>query len=387
MTYREQEITKLESSQRLTSEQERREAIKGRRILITGGTGWLGSHLAREILPFEPQEIRLFDRIVDKPHRLETNLKEEWSALKIIPGDVSERADLTRAIRGVDIVFHLAAMKHVTLAQKDPYEAVKSNIIGSYNVVDLAIKEESDKVVGVSSDKASSPKNVYGITKALTEALFCNPYSPLREIESAIEKIPLTSEGARSSLDLVRRNLREHRLTSSASPLKPEKAETKLSVIRYGNFWGSTGSVVPLWIEKAKKGEPIKVTNPEMTRFVIMYSEIIDLLFYALTRSLGREVIIPRSPAFILGDLAKVVAEKYNVGIEVIGARPGEKIHEDLLSEYERPFARTAEDGRLLILTPRKKQEENPSAYSSREAPKLTKEQLANLLEEMERQP
>ncbi|KKN82791.1 hypothetical protein LCGC14_0306150 [marine sediment metagenome] len=271
--------------------------FKNKTIFISGSTGSWGTELTKQLLEFRPKEIRMFSRgeyAQVKSKRLFNNN----SRLKYIIGDVRDFKSVDKACKGVDFIFHLAALKHVPICEEQSDEAIKTNIIGTQNIVEAALKNKVDKVIDVSTDKACQPFNVYGITKALGEHII--------------------QEAGRNS------------------------DTTKFIVIRGGNALGSNGSVVPLFIDKIKRDNIIPVTSPEMTRYFLTLPEAVSLLFTAATCDISGALFVMNMPSCKITDLAKVLAEYYGnkyTKIKLIGIREGEKIHEMLLSEHEAPKA------------------------------------------------
>jgi len=277
----------------------------GKTILITGGTGSLGHQLIQKILPQNPKRLIVFSRDELKQHEMRARWPDDTgSVVRYFIGDVRDKDRLERAFAGVDIVIHAAALKQVPACQYNPAEAVKTNIQGSQNVIDAAIDGWVKKVLLVSSDKACSPSNLYGKTKAVAEDLFIqgNAYSPGR---------------------------------------------TSFSACRYGNVVGSRGSVVPLFRQLAQTGR-ITITDPRMTRFWLSLPQAADLVKYSLTHMQGGEIFIPKLPSMKVTDLAQAIAP--GVPIMVTGIRPGEKLGEALLSDEE--TAHTIDAGPVYVVQP-----------------------------------
>jgi FlaA1/EpsC-like NDP-sugar epimerase len=297
--------------------------LDGKRILITGGTGSLGKVLLRRLLSNEsgaPAQIVVLSRDEAKQHAIRVEYQQLRSAtdeviyrnfmerLTFRIGDVRDYASVCAALQGVDIVFNAAALKQVPTCEYFPYEAVQTNITGPENLVrairDLRLPVET--VVGVSTDKAVKPVNVMGMTKALQERIF-----------------------ARANL---------------------EARETRFVIVRYGNVLASRGSVIPLFHEQIKHGGPITITDPEMTRFLLSLDEAVDLIFAAV-RGAGRgETFIPRVPAARMIDVAKALIGDRPIKTVISGIRPGEKMHEILVSEEE--AHRTSIRGDNYVIAP-----------------------------------
>lgn len=265
---------------------------KGKVILITGGTGSWGHELVRQLLKQSPKEIRIFSR--GEMAQVKMAREFNMSCLKFIIGDVRDFEVLKMATQNVDVVFHLAALKHVPICELQPDEAIKTNIQGTQNLIKACIENKVSKVIDVSTDKAVNALNLYGMTKAVGERL------------------------------IIQANL----LSNS----------TKFVCIRAGNVLGSNGSVVPFFISQIEEKGEITITSTEMTRYFITLSEAISLLFKAAHQSYGGEIFVMRMPAYRIVDIADVLIQesgKKDVTIKEIGMRPGEKLDEVLVSEYE----------------------------------------------------
>ncbi len=261
-------------------------------ILITGGTGSWGYELTRQLLKMRPKEIRIFSRGEFAQVNMQRKFESEF--LRFIIGDVRDEKALEEALQGVDYVFHLAALKHVHVCEMQPHEAVKTNIMGTANLIRASIKNNVKKVIDVSTDKAVAPLNLYGMTKGVAEKMIVQ-----------------------------------------ANHLQ---GDTQFVCIRAGNVLGSNGSVVPLFIDQIKKYNKIMLTHKEMTRYFLTIPEAITLLFEAAERSIGGEIFVMKMPACRIIDLAEVIIKLYGnseTQIEEIGMRAGEKLHEELISVYE----------------------------------------------------
>ena len=294
--------------------------FKNKKILITGGTGSIGQEILREIIKHEPTVVRIID--IDETKQFE--LQQEYQAydnVRFLLGDIRDKDRLSRAIEDIDIVFHTAALKHVLACEYNPFEAVKTNVIGIQNLIDVAMDEEVEKVIFTSSDKAVNPTNVMGATKLLAE-----------------------------------------RLITSANYYKGAR-RTIFSSVRFGNVLGSRGSVIPLFKKQIEKGGPVTITNNEMTRFIMPMQDAISLLFKATELAQGGEIFIFKMEAIKITDLAEVMVEdlapKYGytpeeVKMEIIGTKPGEKLYEELMTEDEARRALETED--MFILLPEMKE-------------------------------
>ena len=250
-----------------------------------------------ELMKYNPKLIRIFSRDEDKQH----NLKQEFldtpilDKMQFMIGDVRDYERIYSVTKDMDIIFHAAALKQVPAVEAYPYEAVKTNIIGAFNVVTAAVARKVDKVVAISTDKAVKPVNAMGMTKALQE------------------KLILSNE-----------------IT---------KDKTTFCCVRYGNVLGSRGSVIPLWDKRLEQNKPLPITHPEMTRFMLTLSQAIDLVFYSLKHAKGGEIFVRKAPATKMTYLAQAYAEiktgKKDYPLTYIGIRAGEKIDEVLVSEEE----------------------------------------------------
>jgi UDP-N-acetylglucosamine 4,6-dehydratase/5-epimerase len=322
--------------------------ISGKSILITGGTGSFGRAFVRRLLDeAEPKRVVVFSRDEQKHHAMMADFSDP--RLRYFVGDVRDASRMQLALRGVDIVVHAAGMKHVHLCEYNPIEAINTNVLGTVNVIQAALDQRVERVVGISTDKAVSPANLYGASKLCLEKLLvaANSYS-----------------GDRS---------------------------TRFSVVRYGNVMGSAGSVIPLFLKQRQTGK-LTITDQRMTRFWIDMPKAIDLVLSALSLMQGGEIFLPKLPAATVEALADSLAP--GVPREVIGIRPGEKLHESLLSGEE--CRRTRDIGNLLVIEPEytswtmnaERGEPVPDDFrysSDREDLLLSPEQIANLLQDYRR--
>jgi Predicted nucleoside-diphosphate sugar epimerases len=274
---------------------------KGKKILITGGTGTIGYHLTRRLLQEDPAVIRIFSRDEYKQFTMNLEFQEHAHKLRFLIGDVRDQQRLLRAMEDIDYVFHLAAMKHVPACEYNPFEAVQTNVIGTQNIVHAALQNNVTKVLFASSDKAVSPSNTYGATKLMGE-----------------------------------------RLISAANYQKGPKP-TVFASVRFGNVMGSRGSVIPLFKKQIVEQGKITVTNLNMTRYMMTPSQAISLMLEANRLSKGGEVFVLKMPVIRLSDLAEIVIEETTrrhsisqpVNIEEVGLRPGEKMDEQLMTDDE----------------------------------------------------
>lgn len=266
----------------------------GRTVLITGGTGSLGQALTRRLLNTDVKSIRILSRNESKQVEMEKQFDD--SRIRYFIGDVRDSHRLSRAMEGVDIVFHAAALKHVPIIEYNPFEAVHTNVMGSQKVIDACIDADVEIAVGIGTDKAVSPLNAYGATKLLMEKLFVT---------------------AKNYLD-------------------KKKHRTKFLALRYGNVLGSSGSVVPLFIDQIRKQGKITVTDCNMTRFSITMDEALDFILRAVSESKGSEIFVPKLRAYTIEDLKKALFDLVGESEEeIISIRPGEKLHETLINSEE----------------------------------------------------
>lgn len=325
--------------------------FKGKRILITGGTGSLGRALARRLLDEGAESIRIYSRNENN----QVKMKQEFDndpRIRCLIGDVRDKDRLTRAVEGVHIVFHAAALKHVPVIEYNPFEAIKTNVMGSQNLIDACHEEKVEIAVGVGTDKAVSPLNVYGATKLLMEKLFVT---------------------ASNYVDTV-------------------KHPTKFFAVRYGNVLGSSGSVVPTFIEQITKGEKITITDPKMTRFSIIMNEALDFILNSVKESKGGDIFVPKLRAYNIMDLRDTMTELLgNTGSEITNVRPGEKINEVLISQDEMKYTLENEKNYIIFkpeiseeevtrLYPQYHRVKNNSSYSSDKVPLITKDELKEMI-------
>ena len=270
----------------------------GKKILITGGTGSLGQALTKRLLEMGANTIRIFSRNESKQIEMEDNIKDD--RLKFFIGDVRDFQRLSKAVEGADFVFHTAALKHVPKIEYNPFEAIKTNVVGTQNVIEASLGANVDKVVYVGTDKAVSPLNTYGATKLLAEKLF----------------------------------------VSANNYLDKEKYRTKFFAVRYGNVLGSSGSVIPKFIEQIKANKQVTITDPKMTRFSITMNEALDLILNAITSAKGSEIFVPKLRAYNIVDVKNALTELISdTGEKITGIRTGEKLHETLINEDEIRYA------------------------------------------------
>lgn len=267
--------------------------FKDKVLLITGGTGSFGNAVMKRFLNTDIKEIRIFSR--DEKKQDDMRKKYNNDKLKFYIGDVRDINSVKNAIYDVDYVFHAAALKQVPSCEFFPMEAVKTNVIGTENVVNASIEAGVKKVICLSTDKAAYPINAMGISKAMMEKVF----------------------------------------VAKSRTVNPEK--TLICGTRYGNVMASRGSVIPLFIEQIKNGEPLTITDPTMTRYLMSLEEAVELVIFAFQNAKAGDIMVQKSPASTIGDLAKALIELFEVNnkIRIIGTRHGEKLYETLLTREE----------------------------------------------------
>ena len=284
------------------------DTLCGSSILLTGGTGSFGRAFAKEILKrcptlkrlviFSRDELKQFEMAQEFP-------KEKYPAIRFFLGDVRDQQRLKRALEGIDTVVHAAALKQVPAAEYNPFEFIKTNIMGAQNLIEACLDAKVKRVVALSTDKAAAPVNLYGATKLCSDKLF-----------------------------IAANNFRGER-------------DIRFSVVRYGNVMGSRGSVIPFFLEKAKEGV-LPITHPDMTRLNILLEEGVDMVLWALENAMGTEIFVPKIPSYRITDVAKAVAP--NCKIEVVGIRPGEKLHEEMITTSD--SATTIDIGPYYVILP-----------------------------------
>lgn len=267
--------------------------LNDKTILVTGGTGSFGKKFISTVLKrYNPKKIIIYSRDELKQSEMQQidEFKKHDEILRYFIGDVRDLPRLLKAMEGVDIVIHAAALKQVPAIEYNPFEAVKTNVIGGQNVIDACLEKGVHKVIALSTDKAAGPINLYGATKLTSDKLFisANNYKGSRDI--------------------------------------------RFSVVRYGNVMGSRGSVIPFFLKKAKEGI-LPITDERMTRFNITLQQGVDFVLLCLERMWGGELFVPKIPSYRILDLAKAIDS--NCKIEVAGIRPGEKIHEEMITETD----------------------------------------------------
>ncbi len=282
--------------------------LNGKSILVTGGTGSFGQRFVSEVLHKFPRIHRLvvFSRDELKQYEMSQRFpKSKYDCIRYFIGDVRDPNRLTRAFEEIDIVVHAAALKQVPAAEYNPFEFINTNIIGAENVINAALDKNVETVVALSTDKAAAPINLYGATKLCSDKLFI-----------------------------------------AANNIKGSR-KCKFTIVRYGNVMGSRGSVIPLFI-KQKSDNLLTITNREMTRFNISLQEGVDLVLYAMEKSLGGEIFVAKIPSYKIMDVAKAIAP--DAEIEITGTRPGEKLHEEMVTTADAP--NTIDIGNHYIILP-----------------------------------
>ena len=272
--------------------------------------------------------------------------------IRYLIGDVRDLPRLEKALEGIDIVFHAAALKHVPVIEYNPFEAIKTNVLGTQNLIDACLKENIETVVGIGTDKAVSPLNTYGATKLLMEKL----------------------------------------LTTAQNYLDIDKYKTKFLAVRYGNVLGSSGSVLPKFVSQIKKKQKITITDPNMTRFSLTMDEALDFILKSTSIGKGTEVFVPKLKAYSINGLKESLFELLeNTGEKIISLRPGEKMHETLLNSDEIRYAWELDDNYVLFNSAKQEDEiknnypgikkiEIPDTYSSNTVEELTKDELNKII-------
>ena len=274
-------------------------SFRNKTLLITGGTGSFGNAVLNRFINTDIGEIRIFSRDEKKQddmhHEFQAKMPETAEKIKFYIGDVRDLQSVKNAMHGVDYIFHAAALKQVPSCEFFPMEAVKTNVIGTDNVLTAAIEEGVRNVVCLSTDKAAYPVNAMGTSKAMMEKV----------------------------------------IVARSRTVRPEK--TKICCTRYGNVMCSRGSVIPLWIEQIKAGNPITITEPSMTRFIMSLDEAVDLVLFAFENGVSGDILVQKAPACTIETLAKAVTGLFapEHEIKVIGIRHGEKMYETLLTNEE----------------------------------------------------
>lgn len=264
--------------------------LSNKSILITGGTGSFGKAFVKTLLERYPTIKRLvvFSRDELKQFEMEQQFSgRQYAGLRYFIGDVRDQSRLHRALEGIDVVIHAAALKQVPAAEYNPFECIKTNVLGAQNLIEACLDSKVQRVVALSTDKAAAPINLYGATKLCSDKLFV-----------------------------------------AANNIKGDR-DIRFSVVRYGNVMGSRGSVVPFFLEKRSSGV-LPITDPDMTRFNISLQDGVDMVLWAFENAWGGEVLVPKIPSYRITDLAQAIGPECKH--PVIGIRPGEKIHEEMIT-------------------------------------------------------
>jgi len=283
--------------------------LKNKSILVTGGTGSFGQKFIETVLNnYQPQKVIVYSRDELKQYEMQKRWQEGSASIRYFIGDVRDLSRLKMAMADVDIVIHAAALKQVPTAEYNPFEAVKTNIIGGQNVIDAALEAGVKKVIALSTDKAAAPVNLYGATKLTSDKLFiaANNYKGWHDI--------------------------------------------KFSVVRYGNVMGSRGSVIPFFLDQRKKGV-LPITDQRMTRFNIMLDQGVNFVLKCLDKMWGGELFVPKIPSYRILDVAEAVAPEAKH--EIVGIRPGEKLHEEMITVND--AVNTIEFDDYFAITPNSK--------------------------------
>ena len=322
----------------------------GKKILITGGTGSLGTALTKKLLKSNVEIIRIYSRNESKQVEMREQVNDP--RLRFLIGDVRDLERLTKAMEDIDIVFHTAALKHVPIVEYNPFEAIKTNVLGSQNIIDACLKENVEVAVCIGTDKAVSPLNTYGATKHLMEKLF----------------------------------------VTASNYINPVRYKTKFLAVRYGNVLGSSNSVIPKFIEQIQSGKNLTITDPSMTRFTITMEQAIELILTAVKMGHGGEIFIPKLKAYNLDTLKNAILDilKKSAKTEKIPVRQGEKFHESLINSEE--LRNTFEIDNLYVILDKQmhavtfskwndlKETSLKDQYSSDNVEILTKEKLIDII-------
>lgn len=325
------------------------EAFTGKAVLVTGGTGSIGREIVRQVLAYKPRVVRVLSRNEYNQYVMHKEYGER-ADLRFLIGDVRDRERLMRACEDVQVVFHAAALKHVEMCEYNPFEAVKTNVLGTQNIVDCALDYNMELLVGISTDKAVSPTNTMGATKLLSE-----------------------------------------RVILSAGHYKGDR-RTRFCVIRFGNVLASRGSAIPLFIKQISQGGPVTLTHAEMRRFFMSIPQAVELSLKATLLARGGEIFILKMPVLNIGDLAqaliRIYAPRYGyrpeqIAVEEIGLLPGEKLYEALMTPEEARHA--SEQAEYYAVEPLKPlapeaARQLPAGYDSLDQPLLSVAEIVKLL-------
>jgi len=283
------------------------DSVNQSRILVTGGTGSFGKKFVEMVLSRCPEIPRLVIFSRDELKQFEMAQlypADRFPNVRFFIGDVRDRDRIKRALEGIDTVVHAAAMKQVPTAEYNPFECIKTNVIGAQNIIEAVMDSSVTRVVALSTDKAAAPINLYGATKLCSDKLF-----------------------------VAANNLRGHR-------------NLKLSVVRYGNVMGSRGSVIPFFLDRRHTGV-LPITDPRMTRFNISLEQGVELVLHALERAMGGEIFVPKIPSYRITDVAEAIGPK--CAKPVVGIRPGEKVHEEMITQSDSPNTIETRDCYIIV--------------------------------------
>ena len=321
---------------------------KGKKILITCGSGSIGKKIVKELVKYDVDVIRVLDNNETDLFNLDNDINSK--KVKVFVGDIKDGQRLKTVFKDIDIIFHAAAYKHVPLCEYNPLDAVKTNILGTQNVIDMAILCDVEKVILISTDKAVNPSNVMGATKFLAERLIM------------------------------------------ASSVNSSDEGTKFSCVRFGNVLNSRGSVIPIFKKQLKCGGPITLTDEDMTRFIMNIQQAAKLILQAGYLSKGGEIFILKMPAFKVSDLVDAMVEYYapkygynkdDIEVEIIGKRPGEQLYEELMTPDE--ILNAHDNGDLFIIRDELNENHGDFIYNSNEIEHLSKEEIKEILARMDK--
>ena len=326
--------------------------VEGKLVLVTGGTGTIGSEIVRRLLPLNPSAVRVFSNNENELHEFQREL-DGVDKVRFLLGDVRDYSRLLRAMGGVDLVFHCAGLKHVRACEYNPFEAVKTNIIGTQNLVEACVECETERVIFTSTDKAANPANMMGASKLMAERLF-----------------------------------------TAANYFKGKKNPV-FSSVRFGNVLGSRGSFPNLAVEQVRNGGPVTITDLRMTRFLLRLSRSVDLVLEAMGHAVGGEVFILKMDTLKVTDLVEVIKEEMgnpDCPVKEIGILPGEKTYEELMTQEE--SLRTLELEHMFVILPQIRdfapvayeyegsRQCEEGIYSSNDGDHLSREEIRSLLKE-----
>ncbi|MEX0764799.1 MAG: polysaccharide biosynthesis protein [Nitrosopumilaceae archaeon] len=325
-----------------------RKEFKGRNILITGGTGSIGNGLIKQLIKYEPRAIRIFTNDENSIFEAKRIVGDNPIFTYMI-GDVRDKDRLNLAIRNADIVYHAAAMKHIDICEQNPFDAVKTNVIGTSNILEAALIENISKFILISTDKATAPTSTLGASKLLAE-----------------------------------------RLTLNASSYKGT-GKTLFSIVRFGNVIGSRGSVFQIFFQQIRSGRPLTVTDSRMTRFIMSISEAAKMILQVTNVARDGEIFLLKMPSVKIVDLAKGMIDVFHnrfpntkplPSIKISTSREREKFHEFLITHDEQPFCHEV-DGMYKISKKRNKKNIDFNQFSSKKAPQITSEKLHDIINEL----